>query len=93
MSLGAPGFDSSLEVELKSTVNWRAVRLDVARVTWGAIVRSLVMVDVLDVELGRIIEVIVPSIKVRRCGVFPVSLGIVYRAPVRQTRQVLIPEV
>ena len=33
---------------------------------WGAIVRSAVMVDVLDAELGRIIEVRVPSIKVRK---------------------------
>ena len=33
---------------------------------WEAIVRSPIMVDVLDAELGRIIEVKVPSIKVRR---------------------------
>ena len=32
----------------------------------GAIVQSPVMVDVLDEELGRIIEVGVPSVKVRR---------------------------
>ena len=63
LALGAPGFDFSQEVVLKSRVNWRAVRSDVAHMPWGAIVRSPVMVDVLNKELGRIIEVRVPSVK------------------------------
>ena len=47
-------------------MNWRAERTDVAQMTWSAIVRSPVMVDVLDAKLGRIIEVRVSSVKVRR---------------------------
>ena len=66
LSLGAPCFDFGQVVVLKSTVNWRAVRLDVAQMLWGVIVRSSVMVDVLDAELSRIIEVGVTSVKVRR---------------------------
>ena len=58
--------DFSQEVLLKSRVNWRAVRSDVAQMPWGVIVRSPVMVDVLNAELDRIIEVKAPSIKVRR---------------------------
>ena len=67
LSLGAPGYDFSQEVVLKSRVNCRAVLSYVAQMTWGAIVRSLVMVDVLDAELGRIIEFRVPSVKVNAC--------------------------
>ena len=57
LSLGAPGFNFCQEVVLKSRVNWRAVCSDVAQMPWGVNVRSPVMVDVLDVEIGRIIEV------------------------------------
>ena len=66
LSLGAPGFDFSYEVVLKSRVNWRAVCSAVAQMPWGVIVRCPLMFDVLDEELGRIIEVRVLSIKVRR---------------------------
>ena len=65
LSLGAPDFYFSQEVVLKSRVNWRTVSSDVAQMPWGAIVFSPVMVDDLDAEIGRIIEVRVPSIKVR----------------------------
>ena len=47
LSHGAPGFDLSHEVVLESRENWRAVRLDVAQISFGVIVRSLVMVDAL----------------------------------------------
>ena len=47
---------------MKSKVNWRAVRSDVAQMPWDVIVRGPVMVDVLDSELGMIINVGVPSI-------------------------------
>ena len=40
MSLGVPGFDFRQEVVLKSRVNWRAVRSDIAQMPWGVIVRS-----------------------------------------------------
>ena len=46
MSLGAPSFDFSQDVVLKSRLTWRAVRSDVAQMPWVAIVRSPVMVDV-----------------------------------------------
>ena len=65
LSHGAPGFDLRHEVVLESRENWRAVRLDVAQMPWGVIVRSPVMVVVLVAELGRIVIVRVPSIKVR----------------------------
>ena len=47
---------------LKSRVNWRAIRSDVAQMPWGVIVGSPIMVDVLDAELERIIKVRVPRI-------------------------------
>ena len=50
LSRGAPGFDFSQEVVLKSKMNWRAVRSDVAL---GMSLSAAVMVDVLDAELGR----------------------------------------
>ena len=65
LSLGAPGFDFTQEVVLTSIVNCRVVRSDVAQMPLGVIACSPVMVDVLDVELGRIIEVRVTSTKVR----------------------------
>ena len=57
MLLAAPGFDFSQEVVLKSSVNWRVVRSDVAQMLWGVIVRSTVMIDILDAELGGIVRV------------------------------------
>ena len=51
---------------MKSKVNWRAVRSDVAQMPWNAIVRRPVMVEVLDAELGKIIEDMVLSVKDRR---------------------------
>ena len=41
-------------------------RFYVALMSWGAIVRSPVMVDVLDAVLGRIVRVRVPRIEGRR---------------------------
>ena len=46
-------------------MNWRVDRSDVARIPWGEIVRSPIMVDVLDAELGEIIGVKVPGIHVK----------------------------
>ena len=66
LSLGARCFDFSQEVVLKSRVNWQNIRSTVAQMPWGAIVRSPVMVDVLDVKLGRIVRDHVPRIEVRR---------------------------
>ena len=48
LPLGAPGFDFSQDVVLKSRVNWRTVCSDVTQMLWGIIVRSPVMVNVLD---------------------------------------------
>ena len=51
---------------MKSRVDWRAVFSNDARMPLGFIVRSTVMVDVLDAELGEIVRVSVPCIRVRR---------------------------
>ena len=48
---------------MKSRVNWRTVRSSVVRMPCGVIFRSPVRVDVLDAELGRIIEVKVPVLR------------------------------
>ena len=40
ISLGVPGFIFSQEVVLKSRVNWRAVRLDIAQMPLGVFSQS-----------------------------------------------------
>ena len=53
--LCAHGFNTSYEVVLKFRVIWRAVRLDVAQMPWDVIGRRSVMMDILNVELNRIV--------------------------------------
>ena len=65
MLLAAPGFDFSQEVVLKARVKRRTTRM-LQQMPWFAIVRSPVMVDVIETELGRIIRVRVSRIKVTR---------------------------
>ena len=80
LSLGAPGFDLSQEVVLKSRMNWRAVRSDIAQMPWGVIVRSPVMVQFFLVwSLVGLSEVRFISIKVRSRSGDELCLGAFWR--------------
>ena len=62
MLLCALGFNFSQKVIFKPTVDWRAVRSYVARMSWSVFVRSNVVIDVLNAELEKIITVRVSNI-------------------------------